>query len=290
MTELEYDLVDVFTEVPYAGNPLAVVLGADGLATEQLATIAREFNLSETVFVLPPTGNGDYRVRIFTPAVELPFAGHPSVGVAATLVRRGLLAAGDRVQECGAGDIPVYAATGEARVAGGEPSLGATLDPGPLLAAAGLSSTDLAADSRTMPVRRAGAGVEHNYLPVRPDAVSRASLDIAAARTYDVSAVYLLAWDQERRRAHARLFAPGMGVTEDPATGSAALGLGVWLAAAGLVPEGETAYTVEQGGELQRPSTLRCTVTVTGSAVTGTSVAGGVVPIASGRIVVPPNG
>ena len=94
MSTLAYEIVDVFTDRPFAGNPLAVVYGAAGLATDQLRALAREFNLSETVFVLPPVTGGTYHARIFTPESELPFAGHPSIGAAVTSVRRGLAAPG----------------------------------------------------------------------------------------------------------------------------------------------------------------------------------------------------
>src|SRR5215211_1339634 len=107
MSTLAYEIVDVFTDRPFAGNPLAVVYGADGLAKDQMHALAREFNLSETVFVLPPTSGGTYRARIFTPEAELPFAGHPSIGAAVTSVRRGLAAPGALVQECGAGNLPI---------------------------------------------------------------------------------------------------------------------------------------------------------------------------------------
>src|SRR4051812_30660436 len=103
MSHLQYEIVDVFTDRPFAGNPLAVVFGADGLARDQLQALAREFHLSETVFVLPPTQPGaTYRARIFTPVTELPFGGHPSVGVAVTQFRRGLFPASLVYQECAA--------------------------------------------------------------------------------------------------------------------------------------------------------------------------------------------
>src|SRR5215813_8294132 len=111
MLSLRYEVVDVFTDRPFTGNPLAVVFGADGLATEQLQALALEFNLSETIFILPPTtAEATYRVRIFTPVEELPFAGHPSVGSAVTQLRRGLIQAGTVVQECGAGLLPIVVA------------------------------------------------------------------------------------------------------------------------------------------------------------------------------------
>ena len=94
MTTLRYEIVDVFTDRPFTGNPLAVVFGGDALSGDQMQALAREFNLSETVFVLPPTtGEATYRLRIFTPGAELPFAGHPSVGAAVTQLRAGLFMA-----------------------------------------------------------------------------------------------------------------------------------------------------------------------------------------------------
>src|SRR3712207_3311536 len=109
MSTVAYEIVDVFTDRPFAGNPLAAVFGADALAADQMQTLAREFNLSETVFVLPPSPGAaaTYRARIFTPRAELPFAGHPTVGAAVTLVRRKLAEPGRLVQECGAGLLPI---------------------------------------------------------------------------------------------------------------------------------------------------------------------------------------
>src|SRR5688572_8419005 len=108
MSTVAYEIVDVFTDRPFTGNPLAVVFGAESLAGAQMQALAREFNLSETVFLLPPTQTGaTYRARIFTPGGELPFAGHPSVGAAVTGTRRGMFSAGTVVQECGAGLLPI---------------------------------------------------------------------------------------------------------------------------------------------------------------------------------------
>ncbi|MFD2079683.1 PhzF family phenazine biosynthesis protein [Actinopolymorpha cephalotaxi] len=284
MPSRPYEIVDVFTDRPYAGNPLAVVLDADGLSGEAMQTLAKEFNLSETAFVLPPRDGGDYRVRIFTPGAELPFAGHPSVGTAATLARLGRIRAGDVVQECGAGNLAVHIDGDLATITGGRPVLGATVDPGPLLAAAGLGFADLLGP----PAQNAAAGHEHVLLPVTDDAVGRASLDLAAARAQGVKKVYLFSWDDERRQAHARLFAPELGVAEDPATGSAALALGVWLVGNGLVPgEGETTYTVVQGAELGRPSRLDCVVRAQAGQAYETRVTGQVAPVAAGEIRLP---
>jgi trans-2,3-dihydro-3-hydroxyanthranilate isomerase len=286
-TALPYEIVDVFTDRPYAGNPLAVVFDADGLSGEQLQAIAREFNLSETVFVLPPTApDATYRARIFTPSAELPFAGHPSVGVAATQLRRGLFPAGEVVQECGAGLLPIQVyEDGHATLTGGAPTVGPELDPGPLLAVAGLSDVDFAGPAP----RVAGCGLEFLFLAVHAESVAKAELDVTAARTHGVRQVSVFAWDAATSTAHARVFVPGVGVPEDPATGSAALGLGVWLVTSGLLPaDAESPYTVRQGGEIQRPSTLDCVVTARRGQVVSATVTGQVAPVARGEILVPP--
>jgi len=278
---LHYEIVDVFTDRPFSGNPLAVVLDAEDLADEQLQALAREFNLSETAFPVP-SQKADYRLRIFTPAAELPFAGHPSIGAAHTLVRLGRLPLGDVVQECGAGLLPLSVGSSEATLTGGTPSLGAVLEAADLLAAVGLGGQDGAG-----PARLAGCGLEFGYLPVAQAAVARAQLDaraLLAALGPDRGGLCVYAWDGDRRTAHARVFAGGVGVAEDPATGSAALGLGVHLAAAGLLPAGASAYTVHQGAELHRPSVLRCVADVRDAAAARVTVTGSVVPIADGTI------
>jgi trans-2,3-dihydro-3-hydroxyanthranilate isomerase len=284
---LSYEIVDVFTDRPFAGNPLAVVFGADRLDADQMQALAVEFHLSETVFVLPVTAPGaTYRVRIFTPSAELPFAGHPSVGAAVTQMRRGLFAPGDVVQECGAGLLAVHVtADGTATLHGGPATVSAPLDPAPLLAAVGLTEADHVGPAP----RRAGCGLEFSYLSVRPAALARAARDAGAARAHGIRDVNVFAWDGADRTARTRVFVPGLGVSEDPATGSAALGFGVYLVESGLLPpDGESSYTISQGVEMGRPSTLACRVTAVGGAVTAATVAGSVVPIARGEITVPP--
>ncbi|MEU4715220.1 PhzF family phenazine biosynthesis protein [Micromonospora purpureochromogenes] len=286
MSTLAYEIVDVFTDRPFAGNPLAVVFGAEGLATEQMQALALEFNLSETVFVLPPTQVGaTYRARIFTPAAELPFAGHPSVGAAVTASRRGMFGVGSITQECAAGVLPIEVGETGATLTGGTPTLGPELDPEPLLEMAGLTADDHAGPAP----RVAGCGLEFPYLPVRPDAVARAKVNAAAAERYGVEHVSVFSWDAETQTAHARVFVPGLGVPEDPATGSAALGLGVWLVASGLLPgDGRSEYAVRQGIEIHRPSALACTVTAADGAAVGATVSGQVMAVARGEILVPP--
>jgi len=289
MSTVAYEIVDVFTDRPFAGNPLAVVYGAEALGGDQMQAMAREFNLAETVFVLPPTDvEATYRLRIFTPETELPFAGHPSIGAAVTSVRRGLHAHGRLVQECGAGLLPLdVTEAGSATLTGGTPTLGEPWEPAALIELAGLAADDYAGGSATPST--AGCGLEFVYLPVERRALDRAWVEAARAAKAGVSQISVFAWDADTRTAWARVFCPGVSVSEDPATGSAGLGLGVWLVANGWLPGDETsAYTIHQGLEMGRPSLLECTVTASGGAARTATVSGHVVPVAKGEISVPP--
>ena len=278
---LPYEVVDVFTGDAFAGNPLAVVLDGDDLPTAAMQLLAREFGFSETAFPVAPPAGADYGLRIFTPEVELPFAGHPSVGSAAVLHGLGRLPAGRRVQACGAGLLDVDVSAARVTVAGGPPALRGEVDPAPLLAAVGLRADDLAGT----PVR-AGCGIDFTYLLVREEAVGRIAPDTAALRALDLgTGLSVTAWDGAR--AHSRVLVPEVGVAEDPATGSAAVGLGVVLAAAGLVGDGTTAYEVAQGDEVGRPSRMACTVVVEGGRAVATTVGGSSVRVMSGRVRVP---
>ncbi len=297
---LAYHVLDVFAEAPFAGNPLAVVLDADGLSTAQMQMLAREFQLSETTFPLRPTGaersrGVDYRLRIFTPEVELPFAGHPSVGTAWLMARLGHVRPGRVVQACGAGELPMTVAPegGPVELTGGEPACSDPVDPGPALAAVGLSVTDLA-DPDRLPARVCSTGLAYTVLEVRPESLARCTPDFArlaelARPGSAATGVYAVTWDSATATARARMFAGDLGsITEDPATGSAALAYGVWLAASGLFgPAGTAGYNVVQGVEMGRPSLLSCRVEVDGGRATRVHVAGRVAPIAEGRIAVP---
>jgi trans-2,3-dihydro-3-hydroxyanthranilate isomerase len=290
MSTVAYEIVDVFTDRPFAGNPLAVVYGAEDLGADQMQTLAREFNLAETVFVLPASSDGaTYRARIFTTETELPFAGHPTVGAAVTSMRRGLFPAGHVVQECGAGLLPIEVTeAGSATVTGGEPRLGDPVAAEPLLEMLGLTAADHAGGDLAAP-RPAGCGLDWVFLPVRKEALPRIRLNTLLAEKLGVHEISVFAWSPASGEAHARVFVPGTSVWEDPATGSAALGLGVWLVAAGWLPgDGTSSYRVHQGIEMKRPSLLECTVTAAAGAATSATVAGHVRPIAEGRIAVPP--
>jgi len=286
---LRYDVVDVFTDRAYAGNPLAVVHGGQGLSTAAMQSVAAEFGLSETAFPMPPTREGaDYRLRIFTPARELPFAGHPSVGAAWVLARDGVIGHGEVVQECGAGLLEVWVDAAGARVCGGAPQVGPPLCAAQLTRAVGLDPGEVDA---AVPAGVASAGVPYAFLAVRPAAVARSAVDAPALRAAAPQAggVVVVAFDPQTRSAHLRMFAPELGVVEDPATGSAALALAVFLVDRGVLPrEGPAAFTVAQGGEIGRQSRLVVAVEAHGGAAGRTSVQGGVAAVARGELLALP--
>lgn len=287
-TGLEFEVVDVFTRTPFQGNPLAVVLGGERLSVRQMQAVAVEFALSETVFPLAPDAaerarGVDYRLRIFTPTEELPFAGHPSIGTAWLMAQRGVVQPGRVVQACGAGDLPleVTAGGGEVTLTGGTPALGPELDPDEVAAAVGLGRDDLV-DPRP---RIAGTGLPYCHVRVRPDALARVDPDLRALAA--IGSVYLFVWNG-RDDVRARMFGPDIGVAEDPGTGSAALGLAVHAVASGLLDaDGEAGFVVRQGVEMGRPSELRVRVDAREGVAATAKVSGDVVRVSAGRITVP---
>jgi trans-2,3-dihydro-3-hydroxyanthranilate isomerase len=285
---LHFDIVDVFTGRAFAGNQLAVVHRARTLTPRQMQAIAQEFGLSETAFTMSPTtARATYKVRIFTPARELPFAGHPSIGTAWALAFADMIRGGDVVQECAAGLLPVHVDAEGARVTGGDPQVGADLDGVTLAATVGLGADDL---DPALPAGVAAAGVPYAFLPVRPDAVARAVPDAAAvaAATAEETGLALVAVDRGTWTAHMRMFGPQVGVPEDPATGSAGVALGVFLGARNALPDGWTTVTVAQGAEIGRPSRLEVQARVLGGATVETAVRGGVRMVAKGEFLALP--
>ena len=294
---LSYDVVDVFTDRAFAGNPLAVVHGADALEDAQLLAIAREFNLSETTFpAAVEEGATGYGVRIFTPGGEIPFAGHPTLGTAWVLHQHGRLAAGTVVQRCGAGDIEVQVPddpSGRVRLRATPRDLSDPLDGEAVAKGVGLSGDDVVGEARV-----AGCGLSWVHLPVQVDALARcrpsAGIESVLQRSEGdpVAGVNVFAVDGGTDSGagdlsvRSRVFCPDVGVAEDPATGSAAVGLGIVLAASGLLPDGGD-YTIRQGVEMGRPSTLFGHVDAEQGRATGCEVGGGVVSCAAGSLAVP---
>jgi trans-2,3-dihydro-3-hydroxyanthranilate isomerase len=296
---LDYEIVDVFTDRPFAGNPLAVVLGADDLSTEQCQAIAAEFGFSETTFPSAEVDGGrEYGTRIFTPEQEIPFAGHPTLGTASVLRSRGLLTEDDCVQVCGAGRVGVRFDGEVVELSATPRDLAGPLDPAltrDLLRLVGLAPSDLAGQAWV-----AGCGLTFVHLPVSEEAVVRAVPSgrgfgkladrIAAVAPVedllDALNVYAVAGDAPTLSVHSRVFVPSVGVPEDPATGSAAAGLGMVLVASGLLPEGGR-YEISQGLEMGRPSALSGRVEADAGVATRCHVAGRVQPVAAGEIAVP---
>ncbi len=289
-TALDFDVVDVFADEPFAGNQLAVVHGAGELPDDALLALAREFNFSETTFPAEPVGDR-YRVRIFTPGGEVPFAGHPTLGTAWVLRERGLVSGDQLVQCCAAGEVDV-------RFDGGGVELGAVprdlCGPvAPAVARALLADLGLGPDDLAGEVWLAGAGLTFVHLPVTDDAVSRARPSLRPVSEYagdlpdcadPVDGINLHSVAPgDPLDIHARVFVPGLDVAEDPATGSAAVGLGMALVAAGRLPRGGE-YLIRQGFEIGRPSRLRGRVDAVGGAATRCFVAGLVHPVARGTI------
>jgi trans-2,3-dihydro-3-hydroxyanthranilate isomerase len=200
-------------------------------------------------------------------------------------VRTGRLPAGTLRQECGAGVLDVVVDDDGALLTGGRPTLEDGPDVGALAEAVGLAS----ADAVGVPAHVAGCGLPFAYLAVHPGMVDEAAPVRTGLDALGIGeGVSVLTWDPATSTAYARVFAGDLSWDEDPATGSAALGTGVWLVAAGLLPpDGTSSYTVRQGEKMGRPSLLECTVTAEGGRATRATVRGAVVPVASGRIRVP---
>ena len=286
--DLEFEVVDVFTRTAFEGNPLAVVLGGERLSVRQMQAVAVEFALSETVFPLAPDDaerarGVDYRLRIFTPTEELPFAGHPSIGAAWLMAQRGVVRPGRVMQACGAGDLPLEVASGagEVTLTGGTPTLGPEVDRDDVAAAVGLAPDDLVDPAP----RIAGTGLPYCYVRVRAGALARVDPDLRSLAA--IGSVYVFTWTG-RDDVRARMFGPDIGVAEDPATGSAALGLGVHAVASGLLSgDGVGSFVVRQGVEMGRPSELRVAVDAREGAASSARVSGDVVRVSQGRIAIP---
>jgi trans-2,3-dihydro-3-hydroxyanthranilate isomerase len=274
-----YVLVDVFTDRPLEGNALAVFTAGDAVPERQMQRMARELNLSETVFVLPPEAGGHARIRIFTPASELPFAGHPTLGTALVLAES--LGAGPVRLETGAGEVPVTVERGEGRALAGRMST-----PVPTWDAFDRAAEVLEAvgvEASLLPVDGYRSGPHHVYVAL-PDADAVASLtpDMAALGRLEGVGVSCFAGSGSAWKT--RMFAPSLGVYEDPATGSAAGPLALHLARYERIDWGQE-ITISQGQEVGRPSTLRARANGSADAVTGVEVAGAAVVVGRGELV-----
>ena len=289
--------LDVFTAKRFAGNPLAVVLEPEGLDTGAMQQIAREFNLSETVFVQPPENTAQRaKLRIFTPASELPFAGHPTVGTAVLL---GGLDGGTQprefVLELGVGPVRCNVAPGSdgGRAVFDLPKLpeniGAAADDTTIAAALGIDIADIGVEG--MRPSRWSAGAPYSLVPLRDlAAVGRCTVNPVAwkkAFGFDLHAaayVFCRETAQGDHAFHTRMFAPSAGISEDPATGSAAAAFAGYLAAHGGYKDGEHLVRIEQGYEMGRPSLIELTLKVGGGKLSAASIGGSAVLVMEGAI------
>ena len=291
--------LDVFTETPLAGNPLAVVLDAEGLDDARMQAIAAEFNLSETVFVFEPQNPiNTASVRIFTPARELPFAGHPTVGTAALLAHvrsPDALAVQDLtiVLEERVGDIVcvVQHRAGRELIAHFElPKLPERLEAAPPSRAAiaegvGLEPGDIGFDRHEPSLYSAGA--PYLFIPVRSlEAIGRARPGAMSWAGKDGPAAYLYTKEvvEPGSTYHARMFAGGWGVTEDPATGSAAAAFAGVALAFDRPGDGDQRLTIEQGFEMGRPSLITLGFAIDGGMLRSASIGGSAVVVSSGAL------
>ena len=272
-----YTIVDVFTSAPLEGNQLAVFHDGQGLEPGHMQRIARELNLSETVFMLPAERGGDARVRIFTPGNELPFAGHPVLGTAFVIGER---TGGATVElELEAGLVPVALERDGERIIFGRmqqpiPAWESYPREGELLAALGVERSQLPVDAyRNGPLHvYVALDSEAAVAALRPDITALADHPDVGANCFAGSG----------RSWKTRMFAPTHGVTEDPATGSAAGPLAIHLARHGRIAFGEE-IEIRQGGEIGRPSTLYARVQGSAETITRVEVGGSAVVVAEGE-------
>jgi len=289
MARYEYRLVDVFTARRFGGNPLAVFPDAADLAAADMQAIARELNLSETTFVLPsPRSDCDYQVRIFTPRTEMPMAGHPTIGTAFVLqpavrvvflegvgpiaVERTTTAAG-AVQWWMTQPLPAFG--------------GHATDRAAAAALLGISTGDL---DPALPVEVVSTGAPFLFVPLRDRdvlgrvrVVAAASADVPQLR--DAYGVFCFTTDSgdPRLSVRSRMFAPWVGVAEDPATGSGSGALGAYLVRYGMVPAGTPARLLSlQGVEMGRPSEIHIEVIGAPEAISGIRVGGECVAVGGG--------
>ncbi|HUO72914.1 MAG TPA: PhzF family phenazine biosynthesis protein [Solirubrobacteraceae bacterium] len=277
MDTRRYVIADVFTDAPLEGNQLAVFTDGQGLSDETMQRVARELNLSETVFVLPAPGDTHATIRIFTPFTELPFAGHPVLGTA--FVLGGLIPAPQIRLQTGSGLVPIALTREGAQVTFGEmeqpiPAVEPFSREDELLAALGVERSEL-------PLEMYRNGPRFVYVTLAGEAaVAELTPDLRALSRFDGVGVLCSAGSGTRYKA--RMFAPGLGVSEDPATGSAAGPLAVHLARHGRIAFGQQ-IEISQGAEIQRPSLLYARVDGAPERIDRVAVGGCAVVVARGE-------
>ncbi|OKH18776.1 PhzF family phenazine biosynthesis protein [[Limnothrix rosea] IAM M-220] len=297
MNRYSFYTLDVFTEQIFGGNPLAVFPQAKGLNAQQMQAIAQELNLSETVFVLPSEQEDcDFKLRIFTPRTELEFAGHPTVGTAYLLAHIGLVKPDLSCVnlEEGVGKVPVsltWQDTSVVSTALQAAQLPEFSDVSPILDAAKLLNLSAEQLHQELLPAVISCGLPFLYIPLRDrHAVDESALNQTfwqeTLQGTDAANVYIFAVEGDRQ-IYARMFAPGLGIAEDPATGSAATSLAGYLYRYLDSSAGTQTWQIEQGVKMDRPSKLTLTFSASESAVTKIQVGGASVLVSQGEMIVP---
>jgi trans-2,3-dihydro-3-hydroxyanthranilate isomerase len=297
---LRFQTVDVFTADQFSGNPLAVVLNAEGLSTQQMQAVAAEFNLAETTFVLPPKDVAHTaEVRIFTPRAEMPFAGHPNIGTAYVLARAGTsygrTIGGDHVTfEEKAGLVPITLLKDGTTISGARlasPQLLTIGDEVPIEAVAsacGISVDDIETKNHRPCIASCGVGFILAEVKNRTGlAAAMPHIDVFRRDIANRGTTGILIYtqvDDPDINIRARMFAPLKGIPEDPATGSANVALIGLLAKLRPEPDLQLSRTIAQGVEMGRPSLLDAEAEKSGGAVSATYIGGCCVPVMSGTI------
>ena len=293
-----YLLYDVFTDTPFGGNPLAIFTHGDNVAPEKMQAIAREMNLSETVFLLPLTSDDAMaHLRIFTPKGELPFAGHPTIGSIAALADNGLVPDDGRDFHltCEAGEI-TCSFDNDNRIAKAiAPVLPYPVGTAPQLAeiakATGLTDQDFVKPTNN---NLWSSGPVFAFAEVKTTDLLHA-IDIDAARftptgcsrMVDAHLIVFCLTDFDDGIIHMRSFAPVEGIMEDPATGSAAVALSGLLHAKGLLPDGDKKISISQGKKMGRPSQIILETTIEKGTLGQVSISGSAVRMAEGNFLLP---
>jgi trans-2,3-dihydro-3-hydroxyanthranilate isomerase len=290
MRRLHYHKVDVFSDRAFGGNPLSVFTNGRGISTEMMQLLAKELNLSEATFVLPPQNPAnDYHIRIFTPGRELPLAGHPTVGTTFILAREHMIEQQDNpatiVLEEGVGDIPVSIEfdgdqPGMIWMTQPKPQFGKEADNEERSGVAEMLSLPIEALDERYPVQVVSSGVPFLYVPIRDlDSIKqiRVRLDIndrvmPGFGTRDVF-VFTPEVETEGSTVHSRMFAPEMGIWEDPATGAASGPLGAYLVRYDIAPDPGRIVS-EQGLEIGRPSFIHIQIDKLGDEIISARVGG----------------
>ena len=297
-----YAILDVFTDTPLAGNPLAVVLDGEGLETDRMQAIAREFNLSETVFVLSADNPAhSAKLRIFTPKSELPFAGHPTVGTSILLAGERFAALEDEMDavvvleekigqvRCGVKLKPGNTGYAEFDVPKLSKSVGTPREKELIAAALALQPRDIGFENHVPSIYE--AGVPFSFVPVANiETIAKARAVVSAwpsgfgDGSHNHAFLYCRETLQHDFSFHARMFAPSMGIDEDPATGAAAAAFAGVVKTFDDLPDGTHLVRIEQGYEMGRPSQIDLEIDVSNGKLHAERIGGGAVVVGRGEL------